>query len=322
METPGQRIQIFAPFGEAYELTKRILFQPFDLGKWCVIGFAAFLAHLGGGSSFNFRSGLNGKGDWKFRSTSTNHALESFQGLPTWAYYLIAVVALLAIVVVLVLVWVRARGEFIFTDAVVRNRGAIVEPWKEFRREGNSLCLFRLVIAFISLLLVSLAGFPLWWPLVTRHEAPEGSGLIFGIILVVCVWLLVCLPLALATRFLPTIMYRQRCRAMEAFRQNIALLTSAPGPIILFFLFYLVLVIAAMIVMCALTCLTCCITAIPYIGTVILLPIFVFWRSFDLFFLRQFGADYDAWAVLPAAELTPAPPVQAPPPNEPPPLPE
>jgi molecular chaperone DnaJ len=26
---------------------KRVLFQPFDLGKWFVIGFAAWLAHLG-----------------------------------------------------------------------------------------------------------------------------------------------------------------------------------------------------------------------------------------------------------------------------------
>nr|MDQ2659229.1 hypothetical protein [Verrucomicrobiota bacterium] len=69
METPARRIEIFAPFGEAYELTKRILFQPFDLGKWCVIGFAAFLAHLGGGGNFNFRSVFNGKGDWKFRRT-------------------------------------------------------------------------------------------------------------------------------------------------------------------------------------------------------------------------------------------------------------
>ena len=49
------RIEIFKPFGEAFELMKKILFQPFDLRKWLVIGFAAFLASLSGGfaSSFN-----------------------------------------------------------------------------------------------------------------------------------------------------------------------------------------------------------------------------------------------------------------------------
>gem|GEM_PF-4840897 len=38
------KIEIFKPLGEAFELMKKILFQPFDLGKWCVIGFAAFLS--------------------------------------------------------------------------------------------------------------------------------------------------------------------------------------------------------------------------------------------------------------------------------------
>ena len=40
------KIEIFEPFGAAFELMKKILFQPFDFQKWCVIGFAAFLAHL------------------------------------------------------------------------------------------------------------------------------------------------------------------------------------------------------------------------------------------------------------------------------------
>ncbi len=48
------KIEIFKPFGQAFELMKKILFQPFDLGKWCVIGFAAFLASLSGGSSYSF----------------------------------------------------------------------------------------------------------------------------------------------------------------------------------------------------------------------------------------------------------------------------
>jgi hypothetical protein len=37
------KIEIFEPFGAAFELMKRILFQPFDFAKWLVIGFAAFL---------------------------------------------------------------------------------------------------------------------------------------------------------------------------------------------------------------------------------------------------------------------------------------
>ena len=59
----GRKIEVFAPFSAAIDLTKLILFQPFDLGKWFTIGFAAFLANLGGGNGFSYRKGF-GKGDW------------------------------------------------------------------------------------------------------------------------------------------------------------------------------------------------------------------------------------------------------------------
>src|SRR5437870_11758747 len=55
MSGSSNKIEIFKPFGEAFELMKKILFQPFDLKKCLVIGFVAFLAALSGGfgSSFN-----------------------------------------------------------------------------------------------------------------------------------------------------------------------------------------------------------------------------------------------------------------------------
>src|SRR5260370_12656947 len=56
------RIEIFKPLDEAFELMKKILFQPFDLKKWFVIGFAAWLSNLGSGS-YNFR--FNRGADWQ-----------------------------------------------------------------------------------------------------------------------------------------------------------------------------------------------------------------------------------------------------------------
>jgi hypothetical protein len=49
MNGAERNIEIFKPFGEAFELMKKILFQPSDVKKWFVIGFAALLANLGGG---------------------------------------------------------------------------------------------------------------------------------------------------------------------------------------------------------------------------------------------------------------------------------
>jgi hypothetical protein len=59
MNGAAPTIEIFKPFGDAFELTKKILFQPFDLKKWCVIGFAAFLAGNFGGSGISWPGRLN-----------------------------------------------------------------------------------------------------------------------------------------------------------------------------------------------------------------------------------------------------------------------
>src|SRR5207247_8786161 len=66
--------------------------------------------------------------------------------------------------------------------------------------------------------------------------------------------------------------------------------------ILLYYLFFIVLSLATTIIAFLVTCATCFIAAIPYIGTVILLPVFVLLRSFSLLFLRQFGPEYDVWA--------------------------
>ena len=54
MNGTERNIEIFKPFGDAFELMKRILFQPFDFAKWLVIGFAAFLANLSGNAGFHY----------------------------------------------------------------------------------------------------------------------------------------------------------------------------------------------------------------------------------------------------------------------------
>jgi hypothetical protein len=49
-------------------------------------------------------------------------------------------------------------------------------------------------------------------------------------------------------------------------------------------------------------CLTCCIAAIPYVGSVILLPLSVFLQAYPLYFLQQFGPD---WQVIPVSPPKP-----------------
>ena len=301
------RIEIFKPFGQAFELMKKILFQPFDLRKWLVIGFAAFLASLSGG----FTSSFNPLSRWSTREDNKAIA-ESFHDVWSdgqtewWVIALIAVGALIILALVLVVAWVGARGRFIFTDCIVRNRAAIVVPWKEFRVEANSFFIFS-VLAFLTLITFAVVGIlGLALPLILRgHGARPGTALL--ILFFVFLFIVACLTFgfALTLQLMVPVMYRQRCRAMDAFGQTLRLIGAHPGPVLLYMLFFLVLVMAAAVSSCAVTCVTCCIAAIPYIGAVILLPITVTLGAFSLLFLRQFGPNYDAWADFMPPEFLP-----------------
>jgi hypothetical protein len=116
---------------------------------------------------------------------------------------------------------------------------------------------------------------------------------------------------SLLLHFMLPVMYRRRCGAREAFRAVSALIRANLGVFLLFLLFYLVLCVAAMAIGCIAGCVTCCVAALPYIGTVILLPVVMTMFAYPLCFVRQFGDEYDVWAVLP-------PPTEPPPPQVPP----
>src|SRR5438876_7766151 len=309
------RIEIFRPFGEAFELMKKILFQPFDLKKWLVIGFAAWLANLGGGGGgFNYRYN---------RREEMQKVNEALSQIPH-SILVTGICVLICFVLVLIVLfaWLRARGCFMFIDCIAKNRGAIAEPWRDFRKQGNSYFLFSLLVGFAFLIFAALLSFPFMLPIIRGvtflhiHDVYLISTIVawaFVLILLVLAW-------SLIANFMVPVMYRQRCRALKAFGIVVRLIAAYPGEILLYCLFLIVLALATAIVACVATCATCCIAEIPYIGTVILLPVFVLLRSFSLLFLRQFGPEYDVWAsfvppeflpILSPASTTPAPSTSA-----------
>jgi hypothetical protein len=313
MNGPEPKIEIYKPFGEAFELMKKILFQPFDLTKWLVIGFAAFLANLSGGFNFNFPTNWDRRswGTWSGRDLAS-----AVHQLPDWARQtgFIAVVIVLVLTILLVLAWLSSRGRFIFTDCIVKNRGAIVVPWREFRKEGNSFFLFSLLIALGFILIAALLALAIFIPAIRHgkefthlHDVLTISGIVFVALIV----FVLALAWALISHFVLPVMYRRRCRAREAFKIVASLIAAYPGEIVLYCLFFFVLAIAAAVIGCVAICVTCCIAAIPYVGTVILLPVFVVLRAFSFCFLRQFGPDYDVWQGVPQPEpiaISPPPP--------------
>lgn len=303
------KIEIFDPFGAAFEVMKTILFRPFDFAKWCVLGFAAFLSGAWG-SNFRFRFPV---GDWNFKSTSYNHTSIS-DSLPSWTLPVAVAVAVLAFVVILVIGWVVSRGRFIFVDCVVRNRAAIAVPWREYRREGNSFFLFSLAVTAGAMVLAAVSVLLVFIPLgLTGGKWTTGfsATAIFVLVLVGLVWLALSLFFTLVMQFMVPVMYRRRCLAREAFVDVSKLVLARPGPMILFVLFGIVLVLALIMISTLVSCATCCIAGLPYVSSVVLLPAFVWLLVFKLLFLRQFGPEYDAWAAVDPLPESPAPPSAA-----------
>ncbi len=298
------KIEIFKPFGEAFELTNKILFQPFALKKWFVIGFAAFLSGHLAGVGFNFPSPFG-----NFQSHRATHEMipDHLEQWKPWLVAAVVVLALLFFALVIALTWLKARGHFIFTDCIVRNQAAIAPPCREYRNEGNSYFLFLLAVMFVILLLAGLilgSAFGLGW--LKQGAGDTGSIASIGLIVFLFIfWVSIVIFLSIAAYFMVPVMYRKRCRAVQAFRDVTLLMMHHAGSFSLFCLFGVVLILAVLMIGAIVTCATCCLAALPYIGTVILLPVFVCLHAFALVFIRQFGPDYDVWASFMPPEFLP-----------------
>jgi hypothetical protein len=213
MNGTSPKIEILLPFRAAFEWMKAMLFRPFDLMKWLTIAFAAFLAGSWGGGGGNFsrlgRFGQFGEGDWKY------HVTKHGDWQPDWDItpWIIAVgigVGVLVLVLASVWMWVSARGRFIFTDCVVKNRGAIGEPWREYRREGNSYFLFSLAVAGCAIGFIAIFGF-LGWTLFGGMEGGPESGAASAVFVValigfVLIWVVLALFFAVVSHFMVPVM--------------------------------------------------------------------------------------------------------------------
>ncbi len=303
MDSPPVRPEIFAPFGEAFELTRKILFQPFDLGKWLVIGFAAWLATFLNGFGFNYRYDFNKRGRFShWLHTGHIHSLHDIP--PAYIPFIIVGLIFLFALAVLLL-WLNARARFIFTDCIVRNRGAIVEPWGEYHEEGNSYFVLNLIVALCSFLIFGGLGLLFLASWYWHHPLVPLALLILIAVIIGLAGVVV----GLVLKLIVPVMYRQRCGAVAAFLQVWNLVLDRPGIFILYVLFYLVLLMAAFMIGCIATCVTCCAAMLPYVGTVILLPVVMVLFAFPLCFLRQFGEQYDVWAGVTLAQLPSPPPI-------------
>lgn len=293
---PSSEIRIIKPFEDGYTIMKSILFQPFDLTKWLVIGFAAFIAgHFSAGGGFSPPTNFRPQSSTGYRPDMMGFDIHNhvvlFSGL-------IIGLVVFCLAFVLVFMWVRARGVFVFTDCIVRNRAAIKEPWREYRREGNSLFLFYLGLTAVILAIVTVIVGACFLAASLIHLSRQQSASVVIVIAALgfAIYFVVVVTLGLIGYFMPMVMYRQRCLSKEAFKLVVKLIWQDPGAFTLFALFGILLFLGWLMVASVVMCATCCIALLPYVGTVFMLPVFIWLRSFGLLFFRQFGPEYDVWA--------------------------
>jgi hypothetical protein len=313
--TPEQssQISVVNPLSPAFERVKIILFRPFDLGKWFVIGFCAWLANLGeaggGGGGPNFRTG----GDPQHALHEARHF---FVENMAWLIPVVIFGALIVIGLWLLFTWLSSRGRFMFLHCVAQNKAEVKVPWHRFREHGNSLFVFRIVVGLIAFaaFAIPVILFVIFVASLAAGGAPE-VGAILGLVLAglcfVALAIVFWIVGRFTTDFVVPIMFLRTKKCVAAWREFLAVLTENKGRFTLYLLFRIVIGIAVTAIIFGAGCGTCCcafcILAIPYIGTVLLLPILVFERSYSLFYLRQYGLQFDVFS--PEAEVVESPPL-------------
>jgi len=313
-----REISVTEPVSPAFERVKTMFFKPFDLGKWFAIGFCAWLALLGeGGGGGGFSNGFN-----SVNGGSQNHVGGSFRSgfeqardftLNNLGWIIPAAIflVLFCLALWLVFLWLSSRGKFMFLHCVALDRAQVGVPWEKFAREANSLFLFRIVLGLIGLVMTLppvVFIVVLILRMVLRGE-PDVAGIMIAALLFLFLLgmaIIFALIRKFTMDFVVPILFLRGGKCLAAWREFLGLLKQHAGLFTLYILFQIVLGMAiGIIVMMVLiaTCCFCCLALLPYIGTVVLLPVLVFQRAYSLYFFAQFGPVYD---VFPS--VSPAPP--------------
>ncbi|MBP7053446.1 MAG: hypothetical protein KBE65_20750, partial [Phycisphaerae bacterium] len=112
--------------------------------------------------------------------------------------------------------------------------------------------------------------------------------------------------------FVVPIMYLHAVRPTAAWRVLLDLVSVNKAR---FFLYLLVQAVIGMTIVtlvlmaaCCTCCLAACLFALPYVRTVVLLPVHVFTRSYSLYYLAQYGPELNVFAPTPGEPSIPREP--------------
>ena len=216
----------------AWQRTVHILFRRFNVRKWLVLGFAAWLSGFGSGkavSSFN----LPFPGRLRGEITSPRHAASDLLPVLEWLKHNVMTAAMLGglallvgIAVWLIALWLGSRGKFVFLAGVARNRAAMTAPWQEFAALADSLFLWRLCYDIVLLVVVGTAvGLGVVCSLMAMHDtALFALTLTATALLLASLFIVAALVSTFLEDFVVPLMYRYRMNAMQSWGYFLQLL--------------------------------------------------------------------------------------------------
>jgi hypothetical protein len=312
-----------------------ILFYPFDIVKWFMLGFSAWLAvmfsgrGIGGGLSLNYKQldlkrgaellSITGRfkellkliftGEGSFIGKVSEH----FQ-IGESIFWLIisgtAAFILIIIIINLLLLWLSSRFKFVFIHNLANNLCEISAPWKRFKNLGNSaflwLLCFMLSLTLFMLIIFVLASslfYPVFIDFLQTGTLNPGilnsflSGL--TLLLFFCGITVFSFTYYFFDQFVILIMYKDNISAVPAYWKFLRMLKSSPISYVKFWFLQILANFVCVAAIIAFVLCTCCIAAVllavPYIGAVAILPVTVFRRLQAMELMAAFGKDFSPY---------------------------
>ncbi len=241
----------------AIDHTRRMLFKPFDLGRWLKLAFVALLGGAAAGGGFNFNGNLfqrwgGGPGGG---GTSFHDLWEKFTELISQPQTLVVLVVLVLflLAVGLAVWWIRAVFSFVWIETVAHGDVEIGASFQQHRHRGLPLMGWYIGITVASFLVLAIIAAPIILAVMGGWFNPGGPpsvGRIVGVGLVVLVLLMAWSVVVSVVQFLTCdfaipIMYIRNVGVIAAFVQAWDLLKAQGWDAVI----YVLLRIAAVMVM-------------------------------------------------------------------------
>lgn len=277
--------------------TRRLLFGGWSAQRWLYLAFAAWLAHLGsGGMRFRVPGAPR-------PSMGVPAVDETWSELWPWmalALGVLVLVGLFALGLWVAVVYLNARGAFLFVEMLVRDASTISRSWRRHGALADDLFLFRVRLGLAYFAAVGIpctvgalaVGGWSWWAPETPLLVPVAGGL-----LALC--LLVALQLTLLYRGLLVllydlvvpIMYVRRVGVRTAARSVASLLLAHPRMALRYAAVRTALGAGAAAAGLTVGGLLWMFGSMPVVDAVILVPVLVFVRSFSMHFAARLAPD-------------------------------